>query len=140
MYSSHRRRQSGHPLRWRPDRRKARFPDPALYPRTPVQRLVGCLVECYADEFLILPGLHYRWSFAESETKARAELAIMSGDADSSGKFADAVKLYTRDGAAGGRRVSRPRAHRPRRGGPGARGDPRCRVARKPFRMVMHAS
>jgi glutathione S-transferase len=78
------------------DRLEARFPDPALFPRTPVQRLAAYLIECYADEFLILPGLHFRWSFPEGERKARAEFAVLMGDADASGRFADAVMAYTR--------------------------------------------
>src|SRR4029077_14070002 len=41
------------------DALEARFPEPAIVPATPVQRLVCYLVELYADEFLILPGLHY---------------------------------------------------------------------------------
>ena len=36
---------------------RARFPDPPLYPATPVQRLAGLLFELYTDEFLMLPGL-----------------------------------------------------------------------------------
>lgn len=77
------------------DALEARFPDPPLYPTTPVQRFVAHLVELYADEFLILPGLHYRWSFPESEAKARADFASLMGDAARSGKFADQVKMFT---------------------------------------------
>ncbi len=76
------------------DALEARFPDPPLYPATPVQRIVGYLVELYADEFLIMPGLHYRWSFPESEAKARADFAASTGDIASSGRFADQVKMY----------------------------------------------
>ena len=46
-------------------------PEPALYPATPVQRVVAHLLELYADEFLVLPAMHYRWSFPESVAKAR---------------------------------------------------------------------
>jgi glutathione S-transferase len=76
------------------DALEERFPDPPLYPSTPLQSVVGYLVELYADEFLIMPGLHYRWSFPESEAKARADFAASTGDADSAGRFADQVKLY----------------------------------------------
>jgi glutathione S-transferase len=55
------------------DTLEARYPDPPLYPTTPVQRMVAYLWELYCDEFMMLPGLHYRWSFPESEAKARAE-------------------------------------------------------------------
>lgn len=74
------------------DELERRYPEPALYPPTPVQRLVAYLLELYADEFLILPALHYRWNFAESEAKARADFARASGDAATAAKFADRIK------------------------------------------------
>ena len=77
------------------DALEARFPDPALLPTTSVQRLTAFLVELYADEFLILPGLHYRWSTAEGETRARQEFAIMTGDALRANRFADGVRMFT---------------------------------------------
>jgi glutathione S-transferase len=70
------------------DALEARFPD------TPRQRLAALLLELYADEFLIMPGLHYRWSFPESEAKARVDFASSTGDPESAGRFADQVKLY----------------------------------------------
>ena len=77
------------------DALEARFPDPPLYPATPVQRLTSFLVELYADEFLMLPGLHYRWSTAEGEARARQEFAIMTADAPRANKFASAVRMFT---------------------------------------------
>jgi glutathione S-transferase len=74
---------------------EARFPDPPLYPATPVQRMVAYLWELSADEFLILPGLHYRWSFPESEAKARADFAATTGDVDRADRFADTIKAFT---------------------------------------------
>lgn len=71
------------------DRLEERFPDPPLLPRTPVQRVVANLFELYADEFLPLPAMHYRWSFPESVAKARADFAANSGDPESAAKFAD---------------------------------------------------
>ncbi len=62
---------------------------PPLYPITPVQRVVSYLVELYADEFLLLPAMHYRWSSAEGEAAARADFAAMSGDRESAERFAD---------------------------------------------------
>src|SRR4030095_13626483 len=73
-----------------------RFPDPPLYPPTPVQQCTSFLVELYADEFLILPGLHYRWSTEEGERRARQEFAIMTADAPRANKFASAVRMFTR--------------------------------------------
>ncbi len=74
------------------DELERRFPEPALYPPTPVQRIAAYLLEVYADEFLLLPALHYRWSFAESEAKARADFTRASGDAVSAGQLADRIK------------------------------------------------
>src|SRR6185295_7788375 len=76
------------------DALEARFPDPPLYPRTPVQRMTSYLIELYADEFLMLPALHYRWNFPESETKARADFAATNGDPAMANRFADAIKGF----------------------------------------------
>ncbi|MFQ5665599.1 MAG: glutathione S-transferase family protein [Candidatus Binatia bacterium] len=74
------------------DELERRFPEPPIYPPTPVQRSVAYLLEVYADEFGILPAMHYRWSFAESEAKARADFARATGQADSANAFADRMK------------------------------------------------
>ena len=71
------------------DALERRVPEPALYPSTPLQRLASLLLELYADEFLLLPAMHYRWSFPESVTKVRADFAASSGDPASAGRFAD---------------------------------------------------
>lgn len=71
------------------DRLEERFPEPALVPKTPVQRVAAFLWELYADEFLILPAMHYRWSFADSVAKARADFAATNGDVAAANKFAD---------------------------------------------------
>jgi glutathione S-transferase len=74
------------------DELERRFPLPALYPSTPVQRLVAFLWELYADEFLLLPAMHYRWSFPESEAQARADFAACGGGAENARRFADRMK------------------------------------------------
>jgi len=74
---------------------ESRYPDPPLFPRTPVQRIAAYLIELYCDEFMMLPGLHYRWSFPESEAKARAEFAAVTGDVARANRFADAIKSFT---------------------------------------------
>jgi glutathione S-transferase len=71
------------------DALERRYPEPALVPATPVQRVVAHLLELYADEFLVLPAMHYRWSFPESERKARADFAAATGDPAGASKFAD---------------------------------------------------
>jgi glutathione S-transferase len=71
------------------DALEARVPQPPLYPASPVQRIVSHLLELYADECLVLPAMHYRWSFPESVAKARADFASSSGDPESASRFAD---------------------------------------------------
>jgi glutathione S-transferase len=67
------------------------YPEPPLYPATPVQRIASYLIELYADEFLVLPALHYRWSFPESATKARADFTAANGAPESATPFADMI-------------------------------------------------
>lgn len=71
------------------DRLEARFPEPPLQPKAPVQRIASLLLEIYADEVLLLPAMHYRWSFAESVARARADFHAASGDAETARVFAD---------------------------------------------------
>ncbi|MGH7787448.1 MAG: glutathione S-transferase family protein, partial [Candidatus Binatia bacterium] len=71
------------------DALEERFPEPALYPADPVLRVVAYLFELYADEFMVLPAMHYRWSFPDSVVKARADFAATSGDPAAAGKFAN---------------------------------------------------
>lgn len=73
------------------DALEQRFADPPLYPRAAVLRTLAYLFELYADEFLILPALHYRWSFAESAAKARADFAATNGNVEMANKFADRI-------------------------------------------------
>jgi glutathione S-transferase len=74
------------------DALERRFPDPPVIPTTPVQRVAAHLLEVYADEFLVLPAMHYRWSFPESEAQARRDFAASTGDAERAGRFADRMK------------------------------------------------
>ena len=45
------------------DALEARFEQPSIYPQAPWQRLVALLMEVYADEWLVMPAMHYRWQF-----------------------------------------------------------------------------
>jgi len=74
----------------------ARHPGTALLPATARQRVTSLLLELYADEFLLFPAMHYRWSFPESERRARADFAATNGDPEAAGRFADAMKGATR--------------------------------------------
>jgi glutathione S-transferase len=71
---------------------ETRVPDPPLYPRSPLLRVLSLLFELYADEFLVLPAMHYRWSFPESEVKARADFAASTGDPESASRFASRMQ------------------------------------------------
>ena len=39
------------------------YPSNSVYPETPKQKLVSLLLECYGDEWLVMPAMHYRWGF-----------------------------------------------------------------------------
>jgi glutathione S-transferase len=71
------------------DALEARFPEPALYPATPLQRVAAYLLELYADEFLVLPAMHYRWSTPEGRADARDAFAAVSGDVAAAVHFAE---------------------------------------------------
>jgi glutathione S-transferase len=71
------------------DRLEERHPEPPLFPKTSVQRVVAYLIELYGDELGILPAMHYRWNFEPSVRKARVDFAFSSGRLDASGRFAD---------------------------------------------------
>jgi glutathione S-transferase len=74
------------------DALEERIPSPPLYPPTPVQRVVSLVFELYADEFMLLPAMHYRWNFPESEAKARADFAANVGNLEIANAFADRMK------------------------------------------------
>jgi glutathione S-transferase len=71
------------------DRLEERHPDPPLYPKTPVQRIIAYLIELYSDEVALLPAMHYRWAFDRSVRKARIDFGFSSGRADLGNRFAD---------------------------------------------------
>lgn len=41
-------------------------PSPSVYPAGPVQKLASLLLELYADEWMVIPAMHYRWSYNEA--------------------------------------------------------------------------
>jgi len=47
------------------DELERRFPDNPITPSTPLQKLVALLLEVYADEWLLIPAMHYRWYFED---------------------------------------------------------------------------
>ncbi len=46
---------------------EARHPQPSVYPGGARQKLVALMLEHYADEWLILPAMHYRWSYVDQQ-------------------------------------------------------------------------
>ena len=44
------------------DALELRFPEPAVYPEGPCQKLAALLLEVYGDEWLKIPAMHYRWN------------------------------------------------------------------------------
>ncbi len=71
------------------DALEARFPEPALVPSTPVQRVVSSLLELYADEWMLMPAMHYRWTRPEWASDARLAFASGSANKEASNRFAD---------------------------------------------------
>lgn len=45
------------------DHLEARFPGPSIYPEGPAQRLMALLLEVHGDEWLVIPAMHYRWTY-----------------------------------------------------------------------------
>ncbi len=45
------------------DALEQRFPEPSVYPATPLQKLIALLLEVYGDEWLLLYAMHYRWNY-----------------------------------------------------------------------------
>ena len=70
------------------DQLEQRHPEPALYPSSPVQRVVAYLVELYGDEIGLLPAMHYRWSFEESVKKVVVDFSTPTGTPGRGAKFA----------------------------------------------------
>jgi glutathione S-transferase len=64
------------------DRLEERFPQPSIYPDTPLQKLVALLLEVYGDEWLVMPAMHYRWQYK------RYNLGFILG------QFGDALKPH----------------------------------------------
>jgi glutathione S-transferase len=46
---------------------EARHPEVSVYPSTPKQKLVAMMIEHYAEEWLVMPAMHYRWSYIDEQ-------------------------------------------------------------------------
>ena len=45
------------------DRVEQLVPERPVFPQTPRQRFIAQLLELYADEWLLMPAMHYRWAY-----------------------------------------------------------------------------
>lgn len=57
---------------------EARYPVPSIYPAGQVQRWLALMFETYADEWLVMPAMHYRWNVPENRAFALAEFGRLS--------------------------------------------------------------
>lgn len=53
----------------------ARFPDAAIVPQTPVQKIAMKILDDFVDEWLPRQALHYRWSASEDLDRSALEIA-----------------------------------------------------------------
>lgn len=60
------------------DHLEARHPTPSILPSDAVGELVALLFELYADEWLVLPAMHYRWNVPENRAFAIQEFGRLS--------------------------------------------------------------
>ena len=47
---------------------EVQHPEKPVYPVTPKLRLVSLLLELYADEWLLIPAMHYRWNYKQNNS------------------------------------------------------------------------
>ncbi|MGB3809850.1 MAG: glutathione S-transferase [Parvibaculum sp.] len=74
------------------DELETRFPEAPIYPATVKQRLAALLLEVYADEWLKIPAMHYRWN--RNYDFAIAEFGKMSAPgADAETQHAAGLKI-----------------------------------------------
>ncbi|GAB3095648.1 glutathione S-transferase [Aestuariicella hydrocarbonica] len=50
-----------------------RYPQDSVYPTGACQKLMALLLETYADEWLVIPAMHYRWNYEENREFAIRE-------------------------------------------------------------------
>jgi glutathione S-transferase len=60
------------------DHLEARHPSPRVTPEEPLGELIALLLELYADEWLLLPAMHYRWNVPENRAFAIEEFGRLS--------------------------------------------------------------
>ena len=74
------------------DELERRHPAPALYPRRRCSASSRTSSSSTPTSSRVLPAMHYRWSFPESEAQARRDFAAATGDAERASRFADRMQ------------------------------------------------
>ncbi len=49
------------------DHLESRYPHPAMIPSTPRRKLAALILELFADEWLLIPAMHYRWNVPSAQ-------------------------------------------------------------------------
>jgi glutathione S-transferase len=62
------------------DHFEANKSDPSFTPVTPVQNLVSLLMELYADDWLLMPAMHYRWEYDADTTMLEFGMNLAPGE------------------------------------------------------------
>lgn len=57
---------------------EARYPEPSVYPASAIQRWMALMLEAYADEWLVIFAMHYRWNVPENRAFAIEEFGRLS--------------------------------------------------------------
>ena len=81
---------------------EARYPENAMLPDSPRQKLVSYILELFGDEGMLKPAMHYRWNFPDDNFpyifrefgRATAPQAPMDEAAETSKKFASRMQSY----------------------------------------------
>jgi len=60
------------------DHLEAHYAFPRVEPLGPIGQLLAALLETYADEWLLLPAMHYRWNVPENRAYAMEEFGRLS--------------------------------------------------------------
>lgn len=68
---------------------EARHPDPPLYPKTPLHRIVCALLEVMADEVMVTSAMHTRWGTEDGEAMTRRRFGAMTGSMEQGNRAGD---------------------------------------------------
>lgn len=71
------------------DALEGRHPNPPLYPRSPVHRIVCALIEVFADEVMMTSAMHTRWGTEDGEASTRRRFGAMTGSIEQGNRAAD---------------------------------------------------